>query len=371
METGKYVSKTADFAGNCIPGVGMYSQAKPSDYLKVIMGVREGNLDFSAEETERIVARLPEQMVGVKADSKGRLDFSVYKKADFLSPTNPNGSSVVGSGVVPILVADTIMEGAMPYTAAREVLETYRVKSSTEQIPFFSARKAAKKIAPNADAADLAEGLGKTIAEVDAYKIMCTMDKGLLLDASVDIKAAALREMGAAVEVALEETAVKCVVDNAYGTMTASATAEDALKSLVFASAQVGTNGFRASGALVAPFFKAHCLVKMAVPAYNDRAQDVGESGNILRFAGLDIGETGASSLAWGSANDVGAVVVDKTRAAHIIMREDMSFDEYDNVTKYALQPTIVSRFTVVAPVDKDNSKLNNKGAMVAIKETA
>lgn len=371
METGKYVSKTANFAGDCIPGVGMYAHARPSDYLKILMSVRDGNLDYSAEETERIMSRMPEQMVGMRYDGKGRLDFSVMKKADFLSPSNPTGSTIKGSGIVPILVADTIMEGAMPYTAARQVLETYRVSSGTEQIPFFSARKASKKVAPNADAADLAETMGKALAQVDEYKLMCTLDKGILADASVDVKAAAIREMGASMEIALEELAVKNVVDNAYGTATAAATADDALATLNLARAQVGINGFRATGALINPLFEAYCLNKMAVPAYNDRAQGLGENASLLRFAGLDLGVTGSNSLAWGSASDVGAVVVDRTHASKIIMREDLAFEDFDNVTKYAVQPTIVSRFTVVAPIDQQKAVLNNKGAMVKITETA
>ena len=160
METGKYVTKTSDFAANAIPGVRQYDNARPSDYLKMIMAVDNGNLDFSADQTERLMARMPETMVGIKANSRGALEFSAIKKADFLSPSNPAGTSVKGSGVVDILVADTIMEGAMPYTSARNILDVWRAKSGAEQIPFFSARKASKSVAPNADAIDLAETIG-------------------------------------------------------------------------------------------------------------------------------------------------------------------------------------------------------------------
>ncbi len=106
-----YLSKPTMFAADAIPGVAMYQHSTPSDLFRAIANVDNGNLDFSAEDTERIMSRMPEQMVGVKSDSKGRLDFSVYKKADFLSPTNPNGSSIVGSGVVSVIAADVVMEG--------------------------------------------------------------------------------------------------------------------------------------------------------------------------------------------------------------------------------------------------------------------
>ena len=363
MESGKYISKTCDFAGNAIP-VGMYDRASPSQLLKSIMAVDNGNLDFSAEETENVLKFMPETMVGMKAKGRGALEFSAYKKADFLSPTGPNGTTIKGSGVVDILVADTIMEGAMPYTAARNILEVWRAKSGAEQIPFFTSRKAAKAVAPNADAADLAESMGVVTAIPKEYKLMCTLDKGILADASVDVKAAAIKEMGASMEIALEQEAVDVCLANAYGTNTSAQTA-DALKGLNLARGQVGKNGFRATGALIAPMFEANALNSMAVPAYNDRAQGIGENASLLRFAGLDLGVTGATGMDWGTATNVGAIVVDKTHGPHIIMREDMTLGDFDNITKYAEQPTVVSRFCVVAPVE--TKKQDNKGACIKV----
>ena len=363
MESGKYIPKTCDFAGNAIP-VGMYDRASPSQLLKSIMAVDNGNLDFSAEQTEAVLKFMPETMVGMKAKGRGALEFSAYKKADFLSPTGPNGTTIKGSGVVDILVADTIMEGAMPYTAARNILEVWRAKSGAEQIPFFTSRKAAKAVAPNADAADLAESMGVVMAVPKEYKLMCTLDKGILADASVDVKAAAIKEMGASMEIALEQEAVDVCLANAYGTNTSAATA-DALKGLNLARGQVGKNGFRATGALLAPMFEANALNSMAVPAYNERAQGVGENASLVRFAGLDLGVTGATGMDWGTATNVGAIVVDKTHGPHIIMREDMTLGDFDNITKYAEQPTVVSRFCVVAPVE--TKKQDNKGACIKV----
>ena len=370
METGKYVTKTSDYAANAIPGVAQYAKAAPSTYLKTIMAADNGNLDFSAEQTERIMQFMPDQMVGMKANSRGALEFSVMKKADFLSPSNPAGSSVKGSGVVDILVADTIMEGAMPYTSARNILEVWRAKSGAEQIPFFSARNAAKSVAPNADAIDLAETLGKKLAVVHEYKLMCTLDKGILADASVDVKAASIKEMGASMEIALDQEAITNLNTYHYTTDTTAVSAK-ALEGLNNARGQVGKNGFRATGALIAPMFEAAALNSMAVPAYNERAQAVGENASLLRFAGMDLGVDGSTGLDWASANDIGALVVDKYHSSHIILREDMTLGEFDNVTKYALQPTIVSRFCVAEPVDSDKSAINNKGACVRVKLTS
>ena len=371
METGKYVTKVSDFAANAIPGVNQYAHGTPSDFLKMIMAVDNGNLDFSAEQTERLMARMPDQMVGMKANSRGALEFSVMKKADFLSPSNPQGSSVKGSGIVPILVSDVIQEGAMPYCSARNILEVWRANSGAEQIPFFSARKGAKSVAPNADAVDLAETIGKKLAIVKEYKLMCTLDKGLLADASVDIKAAAFREMGASIEIALDQEAITNLLTYCYGTDT-TITAGNALKGLNNARGQVGKNGFRATGALMAPMFEADALNSMAVPAYNERAQSVGENASLLRFAGLDLGVDGSTGMDWASANDIGAIVVDKYHSSHIVIREDLGMGEtFDNITKYALQPTIVSRFCVAEPVDSDKSTINNKGATVRVKLTS
>lgn len=363
MENGKYINKPCDFAGNAIP-VGMYDRASPSQLLKSIMAVDNGNLDFSKEETENLLKFMPDTMVGMKANKRGALEFSTYTKADFLAPNGPAGTTIKGSGIVDILVADTIMEGAMPYTAARNVLEVWRAKSGAEQIPFFTSRKAAKAIAPNGDAADLAESMGVVTAIPKEYKLTCSLDKGILADSSVDVKAAAIREMGASMEIALEQEAVDVCLANAYGTATSVATA-DALKGLNLARGQVGKLGFRATGALLAPMFEANALNSMAVPAYNDRAQAVGENASLLRFAGMDLGVSGATGLDWGTATNVGALVVDKSHAPHIIMREDMTLGEFDNVTKYSEQPTVISRFCVVAPVE--TKKQDNKGACIKV----
>ena len=365
METGKYISKTCDFAGNTLP-VGMYDRQTPSQLLKTILSAEKaaGSLDFSAEMTEKIMAHMPEHVVGMKADKRGALEFSEFKRADFLSPTNPNGSTLAGSGLIDILVSDTVVEGASPYMSARNVLEVWRTTAGAQQIPFFTARKAAKEVAPNADAVDLAEGIGKALAIPQEYKLMCTLDKGILADASVDIKTAAIREMGAALEIALDQKAIDVCLANAYGTATSCATA-DALKGLNLARGQVGKNGFRASGALIAPMFEAYALNAMAVPAYNDRAQAVGENASLLKFAGLDLGVDGSSGIDWGTSTNVGALVVDKSHAPHIILREDMSLNTFDAVTKYAEVPVAVSRFDVVAPVE--TKKQDNKGAVVKV----
>ena len=370
METGKYVTKTSDFAANAIPGVNQYAHAGPSTYLKAVMAMDNGNLEFSADQTERLMRLMPESMVGMKTNSRGALEFSVMKKADFLSPSNPAGTSVKGSGVVDILVADTIMEGAMPYTSARNILEVWRAKSGAEQIPFFSARKGAKSVAPNADALDLAETIGKKLAVVKEYKLMCTLDKGILADASVDVKAAAIKEMGASMEIALDQEAVTNLLTYCYGT-DVTATAGNSLKGLNTARGQIGKNGYRATGALMAPMFEADALNAMAVPAYNDRAQAVGENASLIRFAGMDLGVDGSTGIDWASANDIGALVVDKFHSSHIIIREDMTMGDFDNVTKYAEQPTVVSRFCVAEPVDSDKASINNKGACVRVKLTS
>ena len=363
METGKYVSKPCDYAGNAIP-VGMYDRASPSQLLKAIMAVDNGNLDFSAEETANLMKFMPDTMVGMKANKRGALEFSTYTKADFLAPSGPAGTTVKGSGLVDVLVADTIVEGASPFMSARKVLETWRAKGGAEQIPFFTSRKAAKAVAPNGDAQDLAESMGVALAVPKQYKLMCTLDKGILADSSVDIKAAAIREMGASMEISLEQEAVDVCLANAYGTNTSSATA-DALKGLNLARGQIGKNGFRATGALIAPMFEANALNSMAVPAYNDRAQGIGENASLLRFAGLDLGVSGADGLDWGTSNNIGAIVVDKTHGPHIIMREDLTLGELDNITKFAYQPTVVSRFCVVAPVEA--KRADNKGACIKV----
>lgn len=370
------IVKSANFAADIIPGGASreYQYKSPGRLLADLYNVDHGNLDFSSEQLKDVVRIMPATMVGVSySNAQGEARVQEFKTADFLG-AGSNGSSVAGSGIVPILVADTVMAGAMKYTCMRDLVKTIRMKTETETVPFFTARTYADVKAPGAQMKDLAEDIGKALLRTKTYSVMAGLDKGLIKDASGDIVSSVLEEMGGTMELTLDRKVLSTVLDAASGTVTAATTA-DALSSLGLARGTVGNAGYIADSAAVNPLYMAYAANKMFVPAYNEIAQQAANgNGLIVNWLGMKIGQSGVApngtntAWAWGTTNDIGAVVFDATKIGMLGIREDMEFAEFDNVTKYLNDETLTSRFDFVAAVDSDKPKRNNKAAACLVK---
>jgi hypothetical protein len=368
------------FAADMIPGNAnkTYSYQKPGEILARLVDIGQGNLELDHRQMAEFASGMPEVMTGVDFSSKGEMKFKSYTKNDFLG-TGTNGSSIAGSGIVSILAADTIMEGAMPFVSARKVVKTLNMRTETETVPFFTSRRYLKAKSSGADATDLAENLGKAILQAETYSVTCGLDKGLLKDASGDLTASVLKEMGGSMEMTLDRLVVSGLLATS-DTVEASVAADDALSGLLFARGQVGANGFMPSGAICTPMFMAKALAKAVIPAYNENAQALQlGSGAVNRWFGMELGESGITADAdktsekwgWGAANDNGAIVLDNTRAGVLGIRADMEFEEFDNITKYILNPVLTSRFAWVSAADIAKTTRTNAKAVVRVTRSA
>lgn len=357
-----------------------YAHKTPSQLLADIIDIGGGNLDFGASEMREFGRIMPEKMVGVSYGSRGEAVIKSYSRNDFLG-AGTNGSTISGSGIVDILVGDTIMEGAMAYTCARQVVKTIRMRTETETVPFFTSRKYASQKAPGAEMEDLAQDLGKSLLQAKVYSFTSGLDKGLLQDASGDLKASVLKEMGGGMEMTIDRLVLSALLDNAGQTADA-ATADDALKAFAFARGKIGKEGFIANAAIVSPMAMAYMMNKLYIPAYNEVAQNMAlssapDGGLVTSWLGLKIGQSGVqpngtkTAYDWGSANDYGGVVFDNTKIGVLGIREDMNFSEFDNITKYLLNPCLVSRFDFAVSKDAVKTGRNNLKSACLIKETA
>ena len=372
------IVKRTFFGADAIPGMSRieYATSSPGRLLADFIDIGGGNTELSDRELHEFCRIMPERMTGIDYTSKGRIAFKSYSRADFLG-TGTNGSTIAGSGIVPILVGDTIMSGAMAYVAARDVVKVIRMKTETETLPFFTKRQYASSKAPATDMVDIAQDMGKALMQVKTYGLTAGLDKGLIADASGDVISSVLSEMGGTMEQTIDRVVLKALLTDVSESQ-ASATAVDALSTLGLARGTVGSNGFVPTGALVNPMFMAHAMNKMYVPAYNETAQNraLGGSPNITDWLGLKIGQSGvnpgaSATWGWGTAAYVGGIVIDANHIGALGLREDMVFEEFDNVTKYLMNPTLTSRFCWATAKDADKSGRTNVKAACLLTETA
>lgn len=371
------IVKETFFAADMCPEVKQYSHMKASTMLSMLVrnSDRGEPLSYSKATAERLANCLPKEMVGLAVNSKGGVCFSKQATADFLG-AGTAGSTIAGSGIAPILVMDSIMEGAMAYTCARDILPVVQMRSETETMPFFTARGTVPASAYGAEAYDLAQEIGKGKAEAKSYKLTCGIAGELLADAQGDLLASALKEMGGTMELTLDSVAINGLIDNAYATTSAAATVADALKGLIAGQGAVGGLGYRPDAAIMEPIFCANVMASF-IPSYNPIAQEWVANTNILaKWGGMKLGRSGitpttATDWRWTTAGDAGALVIDSTKAGKIGLREDMKFDQFENIVKWITNPVLISRFCYVAPVDAVKTARNNKGAIRQIVRTA
>jgi hypothetical protein len=276
---------------------------------------------------------------------------------------------------VPILIADTVMEGAMPLVCARDTLPIWNMASEMMTVPFFTARKYIPISAPGSDAYDLMENVGHATLKARRRTVKCSFGKELVKDAQMDIVSAGLKEMGGAIEMTVNQLAFSYVILNSNADTNM---ATDALTSVfVLGQAKVDALGFLADTVVCNPGYWAEVMAKM-VPAYNVMAQKETETlaaQNPLVYGGLKwrrLGvtlDTAITSKLWTypTSGKNGAVIFDSTRVGVLGIREDMIAEQFDDVTKYLQVPVLTSRFDFVSAIDENTAAVNNKGACYGI----
>jgi len=391
MDTGRTIAKSAERTfiawegGDQVSGIhDQYANLTPRQQLVLAWEAIQGG----SYEKARAARLLPERMTSVDWDSKGFATLKVVKPADFFDPAGgASGSTVTGKGIVPILAMDSIMEGAMPFVCARECIPILDMKSETVTMPFFSARKYITPInAPASDALDLLQDVGQATLKAKRYSVQATIGKELLRDATVDILAKTLVEMGATHEMTLNQNVFSKLAMFNSGTAINlwSATSPAAAKGLIGAKAQVDAAGFMAQTAVIWPVLW-NDLMGTLLPAYNIVAQQqlmgVGVpqnavsrkmgATNAIIYAGLKICETGvaldtsidSTHTIGTTAGNVGGMVFDGERVGILGIRQELEVEEFDDIIKYATRPIAHMRWAFATALDPNNANVTNAAA--------
>lgn len=355
-----------------------YKNTTPSEQLQTALLAEMGKISKT-----QAVRRLPEKMAALNWDNKtGTAEVSKMTPADYFTPSSGvGGVTVPGKGLVPVLVVDTIMEGAMPFVSARETVPVLTMSSEVESFPFFTARTyIPTATAPGSDAWELMQSVGHATMRAQKFPLKASIGKELVKDAKVDIIAAILKEMGATMELTINRQVYSRLIEFNSGTNITGQTTIKSGAAVVAAKAQVDGEGFRADTAVVWPVFWSS-LMSDLIPAYNVIAEqkaalDAPEALSKIIYGGVKIYETGIAldaaesnkTLGYTSSSTYAGMVFDKSHIGYLGIREDLIAEQFDDVLKYMTVPTIVSRFDFRAASDEnDPTLITNKKANACI----
>jgi len=352
MDSGNKIAVTGNFAADEFPQVDQYKYGSPSYYLNKIIAAGNGNLEFSESKAKALMRYLPSKMVGMKSTGKAT-EYSIVEVAECFKGAQ---DGLIGSGIVNVLVSDVIAEGAQGVASMRQIMNVLNMGSGAVKFPAWTKRKPAPIKAKNAEYADIAQDLMTTLIDTKEYGYTATISNSILEDTSGSFMSSVLREMGAGMELTIDKAALEALI-NFSGTANAvSKAVGDALSGLTIARAKVAKNGYNATAAAVSPMFMAQ-MINTYIPGNVDRAMSLTIEGvSLPKFAGLAIGETatvpsGSVVFDWEAVGNVGAIAFDPSRAPIIGMRKDITFDEFDNILKYATNPTVIMRFGMSDPM--------------------
>lgn len=369
------INKTTFFAAE-MAGINQYQTMTPSEQLKYVVMHELGKIS-NAEFGSILKNRFPVQMTALSFEgARGNASIQAVKTSDYFGPGSGEGlSNIKGSGVVPILVADAIMEGAMPAVSARESVWNVPMNSEIMSVPFFTAKKYIPMKAPGADAYDLMQNVAHATLRAKTYTVKCGIGNELIEDANMDIISASLREMGQSMEMTINQKVYSVMLENCGNECAITTNATDATKAVFVAASYIKEDGFIPTEVVAFPGYWSELMTSLT-PYYSEAAMQLAEGKRKIQYANLTYHDTAVSmdasitskAINYPTASGYGAIVFDKTRAGALGIRTDMFADEFDDVLKYLKAPVMTSRFDFVAPIDENNALIHNKNASCAIK---
>jgi hypothetical protein len=371
-------------------GAAQYAKESPSALLEMVIRMASGNA--TQREARNYMNRLPKVMAYGEFDNSGILQVKEVQTKDlaFVGPGSGAGSSTVkGLGVVPILAADAVMEGAAPFVCARDAVKRREMRGPMESMPFFTSSVYLKPSAPGVEAVDLAQDIGFSMLNCNTFRAMAKIGREVIKDSATNIKADALKEIGKAQEMTLNRWVFTRMVDFANQTVGVAATGGDAtnmIDAVLLAQAKISAYGYAARDAVLWPM--GHYLTySKLIPMYNERAQEQIEGSRPLKYGDMTFHKTSVSAAAAYEVPDVATaytfdgttastakssssiwgLVYEKDRAGELGLLEDLEFEEFSDPIKYLECPIVNTRWDFQCAKDATKTGRTNKNAVAAI----
>ncbi|OPX65648.1 MAG: hypothetical protein A4E30_00319 [Methanomassiliicoccales archaeon PtaB.Bin215] len=365
-----------------------YDRLGPGKQLEMVVRMLSGNA--TARQIRQFTAQLPEVMAFAEFDNGGYANIrEVHKKdvADFVGPTGGVGASTIkGLGLIPVLAADAIMEGAAPKVCARDCLKKRTMNGPMESMPFFTSAVYLKPSAPGSEAVDIAQDLGMAMLNCKTFRAKATLSKELVKDSVSNIKSDALNEIGKTHEMTINRYCFTQIADftgTDVGVASSGSDETNAIDAVLRSQSNIADYGFDADTAVLWPRLHKEVFSKL-VPMYNPYAMEQVEGVRPLRYGGVSaapaneiyVGTSAIStaySFGWGTtstskaAASIGGLVFDSTRVGELGILEELEVEEFSDPIKYLECPIANMRWDFKAAKDANRTGRTNTYCASAI----
>jgi len=215
---------------------------------------------------------------------------------------------------------DAVVKGAKRKELFRQILPVVKVNSYRMKIITSDADGYASKKAYKAEVPFMHPKYTSSDVTIERVWTVPLAPKELIEDGEFDVIENEVRIAGEQLENSLNRDALSTIIDNAGNEVTAAADFSDVLTKTAEALANVGNADFVPTHIIACPTFYFSFMQKTRQPFIR---------GLDLRL--LSITSNGTKTWGWSASGDVGAVVLDASTSALILMRDDITVKKYSD----------------------------------------
>ena len=259
---------------------------------------------------------------------------------------------IQGSTLIPTEIYATVIEGTEPLKCMRDVLPIVNMTGMALSVPYGEAGTYAPVVAEGAEIPVEDQTYGSVTFTVKKYGVRPLITNEMVDDALFDIIASEVRKAGSRMENALNRVAIYEMMDSRGNTVASSGTTP-LVHSMELHAAMIADN-VAPSHLILCP--GAYALALAEGFALTGLQLEISKMGSIGNFMGLDtrmLGVTAAlspgTSRIWESdtGGDTMAIMLDKSRAGAIGMRQDIKVEQYADSIRQMQGITLSMRFDV------------------------
>jgi hypothetical protein len=282
---------------------------------------------------ERAVSKIPREL-GTVYDGK------VEPVRELLLST-----AIESTNLIQTEMYKTVVEGAEPFKVMRQALNVLPMNAATLDIPVGEAGSYAREVAEGAEVPISTQDYSKVTFTAKKIAERPVITDEMVADALYPVIELELRKAGAKLENKINQMAIVELVDNSSANEHDTNGSNQGIKAIAAAVAKVEADGFMPDRIVMCPGFKAGIMAEFVPTGYS--GADTVMTGKLPNLLGLqafvsNVVHTTAASWAYGTNEDLGAVVFDSQNSTMLGIRQDITVKRYDDVVRM-LQGTVVS----------------------------
>ena len=239
----------------------------------------------------------------------------------------------------------TVVEGAEPFKVMRQALNIIPMNAATLDVPVGEAGSYAREVAEGAEVPISTQDYSKVTFTAKKIAERPVITDEMVADALYPVIELELRKAGAKLENKINQMAIVELVNNSSANEHDTNGSNQGIKAIAAAVAKVEADGFMPDRIVMCPGFKAGLMAEFVPTGFS--GADTVMTGKLPNLLGLqafvsNVVHTTAASWAYGTNEDLGAVVFDSQNSTMLGIRQDITVKRYDDVVRM-LQGTVVS----------------------------